>query len=286
MTGDFEYKIDGKKEFLPKIRMEIIGKRTRISELIIEFGGKVYDFTNSSDPKKLGEKFAKNIAKLYTSKPSYRKYVDERLKKIQDYDFAGRKIEVINSIGSWQVKEYLSTGLFGATYVVTKKGDKKEYILKTFHTEKGSRSPKAVDKECEIARKAGEIGAGPKVIDCNSDPKKSKQYIVMQKLSGPLLGKYMADDDAVLDEKYLKSFKKALKLLNENHIRHNDLHPDNVMIDGNRIYIIDYGRSNIVKGKVANIGDYFSKQHGDTIIINRFSSSLLDLYIKLSYEKL
>jgi predicted Ser/Thr protein kinase len=193
-------------------------------------------------------KLSKHIAKKYVKNTMYRNYVDTRLEKLKGYDYMGRKTNMEKKvINGWNVLGYLSTGLFGATYIVSKNGGK-EYIMKTFHTKSGKRAPSAVEKECRISKLAGELGVGPKVIECQSTS--SPQYIVMQKLEGPLLSEYESYYDIPMED--IRKFEKAMAILDQNKIKHNDLHLGNVMYHKDKIYIIDYGKANIVKSKVKN----------------------------------
>ena len=204
---------------------------------------KIYSFQGHDDPKTVMKKIAADIATRYVQDKEYKKYVDSRLAKIADYDFMGRKKSLEHdSVNGWKIVEYLSTGYFGATYIVSKNGI--NYVMKTFHTKAGKRSPKAVEKECQISRLAGEIGVGPKVLDCSStsDP----QYIVMEKLEGPTMKeKYGVYQKVPITE--ISRLEKRIEILDQNHIKHNDIHIGNVMYHKGKIYIIDYGQANIVK---------------------------------------
>jgi hypothetical protein len=189
-TGTFPKLTDAKKTYkipeFKKVVMATYGFGTlKLTKFIFEINGKTYDFKkymkDGKDPDKLAKKLAKHLATRYINDSNYRKYVDERLEELEKYDYAGRKKIDAKSINDWNIIKYLSTGMYGATYIVSKNGTK-EYVMKTFHTKKGSRSPKAVEKECKITTLAGEIGVGPKVIECSS---KEPQYIVMEKLDGP-----------------------------------------------------------------------------------------------------
>lgn len=216
-----------------------------------EVNGKIYNFegNSSEESDKLAKKLAKDLAIRYINDFKYRKYVDERLQELKKYDYAGRKKIDIKSINDWKIIKYLSTGMYGATYIVSKNGIK-EYVMKTFHTKKGSRSPKAVEKECKITTLAGEIGVGPKVIECSS---KDPQYIVMEKLDGPTVQeKYGTFSRYEMPATDLKKLEEKIKILDNNHIKHNDLHLGNVLYHKDKLYIIDYGMSNIVKSKVRN----------------------------------
>lgn len=246
------YKMDKKirkreKHLIPTINNSI--KNMYLNNYNYIINGKKYNFleNNIRFSKKLGKEMAKDIATRYINDSEYRKYIDERLERDNQYDFKGRKINTdIKSIGKWKVIKYLSTGTFGATYIVTKKT--KEYVLKTFHTKKGVRSQKAVEKECNITKLAGKLGVGPKVIDCSSN---IPQYIVMEKLDGPSIGeRYSKYID--IPKSDLEKLQKKIKILDSNHIKHNDIHLGNVLYHKDRVYIIDYGMANIVKAKVTN----------------------------------
>lgn len=249
-TIDFE---DPKRLFYSRKKFLVptppIDFRPRITDMIVHFGKNTYDFTQLHNQTKLALKLAKDIQSKYLANSNYRKYVEERLDKLKNYDSLGRKTTMdIKNVGDFKVIKYLSTGLYGATYIVSKKG--KEYVMKTFHTKTGKRSPKAVEKECNIAKLAGDLGVGPKVIECQSTGK--PQYIVMEKLDGPTVwNKY--GDLLNMPESDFKQFQKLKKILDDSHIKHNDLHLGNVMYHKSRLYIIDYGMANIVKNKVKNI---------------------------------
>lgn len=82
----------------------------------------------------------------------------------------------------------------------------------------------------------------------------------MEKLEGPTLFHYMAKlfpnekikTTEAIPESVMKQINKILKILDDNHIKHNDLHLSNIMFDKGKPYIIDYGLANIIKGKVKN----------------------------------
>lgn len=237
-----------KKYKIPEFIKNIPNWHLSVNNFNFQVNGKKYNFDDVYDKEKilkLAKKMSKDIAKRYTSDSTYRKYVDDRFNQLEKYDRGRKKLDVTD-INGWKIVKFLSSGMYGATYIVSKGG--KEYVMKTFHTKK--RSPKAVEKECNITKLAGELGVGPKVIECSSNV---PQYIVMKKLDGPSVQvKNGSLSKVLMPPSDLRKLEEKMKILDAHHIKHNDLHLGNVLYHKGELYVIDYGMSNIVKAKVMN----------------------------------
>ncbi|CAH6418457.1 Hypothetical protein POVN_LOCUS179 [uncultured virus] len=114
-------------------------------------------------------------------------------------------------------------------YELTKVGKPADRVLKVVtdvHT--------ASMMEAKVATTAGNLGIGPAVyggVLCGTT-----YYMVMQRLSGPTLNERILTVEDVTQVLAL-----YYRLMTEARIMHLDLHRDNIMLDGKRLYIIDYG---------------------------------------------
>lgn len=252
-----------KKFPIPNIRQQKEIRYYTDMKIVIK-NGKTYDFTKveyddklrklageKTSVETLAEEFAFDIAFKDVNDKKYFEYVDNRFREESKYDFMGRKKELdVSEINGWKIVKYLSTGVYGAVYIVSKNG--KEAVLKTFHGKK--KTQKSIEKECTISKIAGELGIAPKILECGTKPPtkndKTLQYIVMEKLEGQTVyEKYKKN----VPEIVMKQIQKLINILDDNHIKHNDLHLNNIMFHRDKPYIIDYGLANIIKGKTKNL---------------------------------
>jgi len=96
--------------------------------------------------------------------------------------------------------------------------------------------------EIKFIRKASALGVAPKIYECGQC--QNDIYLIMEKLDITLDQRYPYRSKDVVDA--LKLYKKLL----DHNILQNDLKGPNVMLKGNTVYIIDYGRArSIYKNK-------------------------------------
>lgn len=100
--------------------------------------------------------------------------------------------------------------------------------------------------DAKYAKLAGIIGVGPivysTVIFNDEKEKQDKEkeaiaYIVMQKLSGPILAEIYPVSNKIL----INALKLYYKFVVETGTVQNDFHSANLMFDSTRLYLIDYG---------------------------------------------
>ena len=125
--------------------------------------------------------------------------------------------------------------------------------------------------EIQINRELGKNGIAPKIygyklLKKNNDGKTIKEYIsahnilhqcytiqsiinkhkyiiviVMQRLNGITLGKFLANDKNRLSNKQLDIICKKIAMIHQMNYIHNDLHLNNIFLDKKEPYIIDLG---------------------------------------------
>jgi len=140
----------------------------------------------------------------------------------------------------------------------------------------------SISREIKINKRFGESGIAPKVyaykilqrdvkedkkvineyIDAvnkfEKDEKKAKKFaqttkkfkyiciIIMQRLDGITLGKFLANDKNRLSNTQLDIICKKIEMIHKMNYIHNDLHLNNIFIDKKEPYIIDYGLSQYI----------------------------------------
>ncbi|CAH6418692.1 Hypothetical protein POVN_LOCUS411 [uncultured virus] len=149
-------------------------------------------------------------------------------------------LECLNTLlGEWEVDTEIGSGEYGTVYSLSSSTEEKR-ALKTIRVTGGK---KVVENEIKIARLAGELGVGPKIYDatfCQGEGV-TTAYIVMQRLSGPQLTQvypYTADQLMAAMDLYYAFYQQTGYL-------QNDLTSRNVVYDGDRLYILDYGRADV-----------------------------------------
>lgn len=95
-------------------------------------------------------------------------------------------------------------------------------------------------KEIEAQKIASSLGIAPKVLSYDLD----NHFIVMEFIDGFTLSKLEKTPDL------LKNVYRTLDILYDAGIKHNDIHDENIIVKNRKIYIIDYGMSEIYQGPV------------------------------------
>ncbi|CAH6418667.1 Hypothetical protein POVN_LOCUS386 [uncultured virus] len=104
--------------------------------------------------------------------------------------------------------------------------------------------------EAAYAELAARIGVGPTIYGSAICPDKNgarKYYTVMQRLAGPTL----AEAKGVKIADLIAAVTLYYRLLTEAGVEQHDFHTGNVMFDGNRLYIIDYGMAGQITAEEA-----------------------------------
>jgi tRNA A-37 threonylcarbamoyl transferase component Bud32 len=144
----------------------------------------------------------------------------------------GDKIAIIDEpVGQWtKLMQVGKTGKDGRVYLVVNDIGE-SYVMKMFRKNKNA---SAIQKEVDFQMRAE--GISPKIIEYNVNEK----YIVMEKLDKTLIDILEKQEGSLtLDQQ--KSIIKLYDSLDKLNIFHNDANPLNIMIKGDKFYMIDYG---------------------------------------------
>ena len=140
-----------------------------------------------------------------------------------------------------KIKQLGEKGKEGTTFLV-KTIDGNEYAMKTF---KKTKSSDRLRKEAYLQEKASEFNITPKIIEIDTISK----YIVMEKLDEHLIDK-MKKQDGNLTENQQKQIIKIFKFLDKAKVFHADSNILNYMFKGKKLYIIDFGMSQLIDEKL------------------------------------
>ena len=161
----------------------------------------------------------------------------EMLKCFKEYEkYKKEKVDKYEKI-----KQLGEKGKEGTTFLVKTK-DGNEYAMKTFRKTKSS---DRLRKEAQLQEKASEFNISPKIIEIDTVSK----YIVMEKMDEHLIDK-MKKQDGNLTEKQQKQIIKIFKLLDTAKIFHADSNILNYMFKGKKLYVIDFGMSQLIDEKL------------------------------------
>jgi len=158
----------------------------------------------------------------------------------------------------------LGKGAFGAVYNVPVNTCLKHIPKKVKHVGvkiealksdyNPSQTPKRLQEVVEIAKKAGELGIGPKFYDCFVTIKDGAVKII--KSFEIINGKSWENTEWKSAEEKASAVDKlndAIHKMNEAGIIHHDLHSGNVMVDTKgKIYIIDYDMAKFAENEEGN----------------------------------
>lgn len=164
--------------------------------------------------------YIKKIVKSFREYEEYKKETNDRYKKIKQIGEKGKD---------------------GITYLVRDRNGKK-YAMKTFRENKSSRK---LLKEYNLQKKASMVGVSPRVL--NHDI--VFNYIVMEVMDKHLYD-LIVEKKGYLNYKYQKQIIELFKKLDNAKVFHGDSNILNYMLKGDRIYLIDYGLSEIIDEKL------------------------------------
>ena len=140
-----------------------------------------------------------------------------------------------------KIKQLGEKGKEGVTYLVKTK-DNHEYAMKTF---KKTNSSDRLRKEAELQERASKYKISPEIVDIDTISK----YIVMEKMDKHLYDK-MKEQNGNITEIQQKQIIKIFKLLDKAKVFHGDSNILNYMFKGKKLYIIDFGMSQLIDEKL------------------------------------
>lgn len=101
------------------------------------------------------------------------------------------------------------------------------------------------EEELEIAKEAGEIGVGPKIIKEYRNEKGGLEAIMMERVKGKMLEEVVSDEGEGVSRKEAEvanNFFKQVGIMHKAGIVHRDLHNENVIVkEDNSVVLIDWG---------------------------------------------
>jgi tRNA A-37 threonylcarbamoyl transferase component Bud32 len=193
-----------------------------ISQLNVLTYNELKDIATGMDIK-ISKKKEELIIDMLKCFKEYEKYKKEKVDKYQ------------------KIKQLGEKGKEGITFLV-KTIDGNEYAMKTF---KKTKSSNRLRKEAYLQEKASEFNITPKIIEIDTISK----YIVMEKLDEHLIDK-MKKQDGNLTENQQKQIIKIFKFLDKAKVFHADSNILNYMFKGKKLYIIDFGMSQLIDEKL------------------------------------
>ena len=135
----------------------------------------------------------------------------------------------------------LGSGFFGTVYAVDRRTVAKVTSFDNMDAD-------GFVNEVEIARKAGELGVGPRVLDsqlcCNAAGTVCYGILYMEKARGVRVSVWLQSDPPVAKRAAVaKEIDRLIDMLHDNGIAHNDTHLANVMVDPRtlKVVLLDYG---------------------------------------------
>lgn len=136
-----------------------------------------------------------------------------------------------------QIDKKIASGTRGSIWTID---NQPERALK--FTKNTERDEKKASIEESIAQYAASLGIGPPISSVSIC--QGHYYIVMKKLSGPSLEELYPFDSSYID----RALDLYYKLL-QNGVIQNDFHAGNLILDGKRLYLIDYGDASFLSEK-------------------------------------
>lgn len=144
----------------------------------------------------------------------------------------------------WVKKRNIGKGAFGIVYIACR-ANNCDYVLKI------QKIDKDFYNEVNLLKELSEYYFVPTIYDAWTC--RGNGYIVMEKLN--------RKSNLTKAEKHVK-IREIIKTLHKNNIVYFDLHPDNVMYKGNKLYLIDFGLSKKFKNKSTKINHMYSDVYG------------------------
>jgi tRNA A-37 threonylcarbamoyl transferase component Bud32 len=122
-------------------------------------------------------------------------------------------------------------------------GDGKIYLVSRTKVMKQWRLNKNVDKirmESAFQQRAAAFGVAPEVFEVRPDAD-GRWGMVMERMSHTLMDEIRRDNG--LSEHWQHEIIRVLRTLDDLRIFHGDLSPINFMVNENKLYVIDFGKS-------------------------------------------
>ena len=162
-----------------------------------------------------------------------------------------------NSLNNWKIEKSLYSNTY--TNIDLAKRGKEVAIIKSLKKEYCTESDKRrFAKEIEIYEKFNnQLTFTPKLIDSSSNLDKSPWFAI-EYISGLNLQDFVITNGVFPDNKWWDLSLKLFKALNEIHttgIVHKDIKPQNIMISGDSLYVIDFGFAQEINGENLDIED-------------------------------
>jgi predicted Ser/Thr protein kinase len=178
------------------------------------------------------------VAKTKNTKKTKKDIIDDIKYKMKLYEsYKKEKIDKYVSIEKLGAK-----GKDGLVYLVESKDSNLKYAMKTFRSNKSSKS---IREEARLQKIAAKAGISPTIIEYDT----VFNYIVMEKLDHNLLD-IMKAQNKELTKTQQNQLIKIFKKLDEILIFHSDPNPLNFMMKKNKMYIIDFGFAKEIDDKV------------------------------------
>ncbi|CAH6418295.1 Hypothetical protein POVN_LOCUS68 [uncultured virus] len=187
---------------------------------------------------------------LENAKAEIEEYIEHRMIEISPPITGETAACALPLIKGYNVGKMLGEGAMGKVYQLTdaKSGTVSDRLLKVAHLENSN--DKEVLDEAKLATVAGELKIGPQVYGYTGCKVNRRRYThvshtVMQKLSGPELYNVYPYKGVHIEA----TLTQYYNLFVQTGILQNDLKGDNVMFDGDQLYLIDFGIAYVVKDK-------------------------------------
>jgi Protein kinase domain len=151
-------------------------------------------------------------------------------------------------LGAYELLDVLGSGGYGVVYRACHRVLGRAVAIKVLHAER-SADPRAVRSFIEEARAVNllRVPGTVEIFDCGSSD--GRYYLVMELLQGRSLATLLGERGALpLDEAQplLRDIAKIVDALHAEGACHRDLKPANVMVDGDRVTLIDFGLVKLV----------------------------------------
>jgi predicted Ser/Thr protein kinase len=189
--------------------------------------------------KSIYEEISSNSdGKVEKTKKTKKDIIDDIRYKMKLYEsYKKEKIDKYVSIEKLGAK-----GKDGLVYLVESLDSNLKYAMKTFRSNKSSKS---IKEEARLQKIAAKAGISPTIIEYDT----VFNYIVMEKLDHNLLD-IMKAQNKDLTKTQQNQLIKIFKKLDEILIFHSDPNPLNFMMKKNKMYIIDFGFAKEIDDKV------------------------------------
>ncbi|MBD1379044.1 protein kinase family protein [Metabacillus arenae] len=144
---------------------------------------------------------------------------------------------------TYVIKRLVGEGAYGFSYLAEHINNGHEVLIKQQRLSKGKKGKRSFLLEAEILQKLNNHPNVPSFYELFETD--NMIYLVMEFIKGKTFEEVIFDDLIVFNEE--KSFKQindilnVLQLIHEKNIVHRDLRIPNILLDGDRITIIDFG---------------------------------------------